>query len=37
MIALAGDDKYLLKFGVWTIRGDAHNVVDMRYSVSPVV
>ena len=37
MIALVGVDKYLPKFGVWTTRGDAHNVVDMRYSVSPVV
>ena len=37
MIAPAGIDKYLPKSGVWTTRGDAHNVVDMRYSVSPVV
>ena len=27
MIAPAGVDKYLPKFGVWTTRGDAHNVV----------
>ena len=37
MIAPAGVDKYLPKSGVWTTRGDAHNVVDMRYSVSLVV
>ena len=37
MIAPAGVDKYLPKSGAWTIRGDAHNVVDMRYSVSPVL
>ena len=35
MIAPVGVDKYLPKSGAWTIRGDAHNVVDM--SVSPVV
>ena len=34
MIVPAGVDKYLPKSGVWTTRGDAHNVVDMRYSVS---
>ena len=34
MIVPAGVDKYLQKSGVWTIRGDAHNVVDIRYSVS---
>ena len=34
MIAPAGVDKYLPKSGVWTTREDAHNVVDMRYSVS---
>ena len=37
MIAPAGVDKYLPKSGAWTTRGDAHNVVDMRNSVSPVV
>ena len=37
MIALAGVDKYFSKSGVWTTRGDAHNVVNMRYSLSPVV
>ena len=37
MIAPAGVDKCLPKSGAWTTRGDAHNVVDMRYSVSPVV
>ena len=37
MNALAHVDKYLPKSGVWTTRGHAHNVVDMRYSVSPVV
>ena len=34
MIVPACVDKYLPKSGVWTTRGDAHNVVDMRYSVS---
>ena len=34
MTAPAGVDKYFPKSGVWTTRGDAHNVVDMRYSVS---
>ena len=33
-VVLAGVDKYLPKSGVGTTRGDAHNVVDMRYSVS---
>ena len=37
MFAPAGIGKYLPKSGVWTTRGDAHNVVNMRYSVSPVV
>ena len=37
MIVPAGVGKYLPKSGVWTTRGDAHNVGDMRYSVSPVV
>ena len=37
MIAPVGGDKYLPKSGVLTTRGDAHNVVNMRYSVSPVV
>ena len=34
MIVPAGVDKYLPKSGVWTTRGDAHNVVNMRYSMS---
>ena len=34
MIAPADVDKYLPKSGLWTTRGVAHNVVDMRYSVS---
>ena len=37
MIAPAGVYEYLPKSGVWTTRRDAHNAVDMRYSVSPVV
>ena len=35
--APAGVDKYFPKSGAWTTRGDGHNVVDVRYSVSPVV
>ena len=34
IVPAAGVDKYLPKSGVRTTRGDAHNVVDMRYSVS---
>ena len=34
MIVLVGVDKYLPKSCVWTTRGDAHNVVDTRYSVA---
>jgi elongation factor 2 len=34
---LVGVDQYLLKSGTITTHEDAHNIVTMRYSVSPVV
>merc|ERR1712050_408663 len=36
-VALVGIDQYLLKSGSLTTLEDAHNIADMKYSVSPVV
>merc|ERR1711972_350002 len=36
-VALVGVDQYLLKSGTITTVEDAHNIADMKYSVSPVV
>merc|ERR1712166_1548171 len=36
-VALVGIDQFLLKTGTLTTIEDAHNIVPMRYSVSPVV
>jgi len=36
-VALVGVDQYLLKSGTITTIDDAHNITDMKYSVSPVV
>jgi elongation factor 2 len=36
-IGLVGIDTYLLKSGTLTTHKDAHNIVTMKYSVSPVV
>jgi len=36
-VALVGVDGYLLKSGTITNLDDAHNIADMKYSVSPVV
>merc|ERR1712086_302177 len=36
-VALVGVDQYLLKSGTLTTFEDAHNIADMKYSVSPVV
>merc|ERR1711920_409509 len=36
-VALVGIDQYLLKSGTLTSIEDAHNIADMKYSVSPVV
>merc|ERR1712160_113966 len=36
-VALAGVDQYLLKSGTLTTIESAHNIADMKYSVSPVV
>merc|ERR1719342_1637302 len=36
-VALVGIDGYLLKSGTLTTVEDAHNIADMKYSVSPVV
>merc|ERR1711988_279587 len=36
-VALMGIDQYLLKSGTLTTVEDAHNIADMKYSVSPVV
>merc|ERR1719428_1493682 len=36
-VALVGIDAYLLKTGTLTTIEDAHNIADMKYSVSPVV
>merc|ERR1719186_2130809 len=36
-VALVGIDQYLLKSGTLTTVEDAHNIADMKYSVSPVV
>jgi elongation factor 2 len=36
-VALVGIDQYLLKSGTLTTIDDAHNIADMKYSVSPVV
>merc|ERR1719515_167921 len=36
-VALVGIDQYLLKTGTITDIEDAHNIADMKYSVSPVV
>jgi len=36
-VALVGVDQYLLKSGTITTLEDAHNIADMKYSVSPVV
>merc|ERR1712032_1193866 len=36
-VALVGVDQYLLKSGTLTSLEDAHNIADMKYSVSPVV
>merc|ERR1712107_916564 len=36
-VALVGVDQYLLKSGTITTIEDAHNIADMKYSVSPVV
>ncbi|CEM25456.1 unnamed protein product [Vitrella brassicaformis CCMP3155] len=36
-VALVGVDQYLLKSGTITTWDQAHNVTDMKYSVSPVV
>ena len=36
-VALVGVDQYLLKSGTITTMDTAHNIADMKYSVSPVV
>merc|ERR1712151_733352 len=36
-VALVGVDQYLLKSGTITTLDSAHNITDMKYSVSPVV
>merc|ERR1712238_184533 len=36
-VGLVGVDQYLLKSGTLTTIEDAHNIADMKYSVSPVV
>merc|ERR1712127_960133 len=36
-VALVGIDQYLLKSGTLTTLETAHNIADMKYSVSPVV
>merc|ERR1719361_3322874 len=36
-VALVGVDAYILKTGTITTFEDAHNIADMKYSVSPVV
>jgi len=36
-VALVGVDQYILKSGTITNLEDAHNIADMKYSVSPVV
>merc|ERR1711988_438459 len=36
-VALVGIDQFLLKSGTLTTLEDAHNIADMKYSVSPVV
>jgi len=36
-VALVGVDQFLLKSGTITTVEDAHNIADMKYSVSPVV
>merc|ERR1712087_706528 len=36
-VALVGIDQYILKSGTLTTVEDAHNIADMKYSVSPVV
>merc|ERR1719379_2207618 len=36
-VALVGVDQYLLKTGTITTLDSAHNIADMKYSVSPVV
>merc|ERR1712083_811353 len=36
-VALVGIDQYILKSGTLTTLEDAHNIADMKYSVSPVV
>merc|ERR1712203_1214311 len=36
-VALVGVDQYLLKSGTITTLDTAHNIADMKYSVSPVV
>merc|ERR1719277_1241437 len=36
-VALVGIDQYLLKSGTLTTLEEAHNIADMKYSVSPVV
>merc|ERR1712137_31547 len=36
-VGLVGIDQYLLKTGTLTDIDDAHNIADMKYSVSPVV
>merc|ERR1711933_572104 len=36
-VALVGIDQYLLESGTLTTVEDAHNIADMKYSVSPVV
>merc|ERR1712223_1454425 len=36
-VVLVGVDQYLLKSGTLTSLEDAHNIADMKYSVSPVV
>merc|ERR1719449_51406 len=36
-VALVGIDQYIVKTGTITTIDDAHNIADMKYSVSPVV
>merc|ERR1712139_737591 len=36
-VALVGIDQYIVKTGTLTTIDDAHNIADMKYSVSPVV
>merc|ERR1711981_1279443 len=36
-VALVGIDQYILKSGTLTTLDTAHNIADMKYSVSPVV